>query len=81
MREQELEKRVLKGEKVPVLMKGVIHYAWYMPKEDFGFKHTLTYSPMVTNRICRSFNDLLYRMSEVDPNWVITEVKEEEIDE
>lgn len=85
MKEQELEKRILGGERVPLLMKGVVHFAWNMPKEDFGFKHTLTFSPMVKSKIYRTYNDLLFSLSEIDPNWEITEIieitEEEEEDE
>ena len=77
MREVKLEERIRAGERVPVLMKGVVHFVWHKPKEDFGFKHTLTFHPHEKNRICRSVNDLLFSMSEIDSGWSITEVVEE----
>lgn len=79
MRDVELGKRVRSGEKVPILLKGVLHHAWYMPKEAFGWKHSLTHSPIVTNKIHRTYEDLLFNLADVDQNWSITEEVEDEL--
>lgn len=70
-REVELIALLESGSKVPLKVKGVTHFAWYVPKEDFGWKHTRTFSPIVSNSIYRASGDLVISLNEFDKDWEI----------
>lgn len=75
------DKLVSSPDRVAIQIRDVVHFAWWKPKEEFGWKHTKTFSPIMANKIYRSFEDLVHSLNDMHEGWSIIEDYQEEVDD
>lgn len=82
MNKQELILSGVNSGRVAIELRGKVQFVWNVPKEFFGWKVTMSSSPIVQNKIFKTLFDLTLYLDESDENWkVLTDYKECENEE